>query len=239
MSYAGFRFAVLALAAAVGQSQTVISAKAGLVYFVTGNVSIAGSGPLAGGSVNRQLSQGDILVTADGRAEVLLNPGTVLRIGANTRVRMDSLALTDTHLSLESGSTVMTLRDAPKLAHVTIHAGNSIVTPATAGIYRLDADSPPALRVFRGEAEASEEQQPVSAKRGQSVRLSDLQLAKFNPHDADEFQQWAETRGTPPPTPMLPAMICLSPPSMNAPASATKMADFQAYLKECQHLDPR
>jgi len=242
------RLAILALSAAtLAHSQNVISAKAGLVYFVTGDVSIAGSGPLAAGSVNRQLQQGDTLFSETGRAEVLLNPGTVLRIGERTRVRMDSLSLTDAHVSIEAGSAVVTLSGAPKFDRVTIHIGGSVVAPRTAGIYRFDADGTPLLRVFRGDAETSPEQSTfseasfaaVSAKRGQAVRLADLHVSKFDPNAADAVQQWAETRGTPPPTPMLPPMMCLSSPSINAPASTTKMADFQAWMKECQHLDPK
>src|ERR1700733_6413894 len=94
------------VAAGVGIAQDVISAKAGLVYFVVGRVSIVGRGKLAIGPVNRQLNEGESLFSEAGRAEVLLNPGTVLRIGDKTRIRMDGVELTDTRISIETGSAV-------------------------------------------------------------------------------------------------------------------------------------
>jgi hypothetical protein len=47
------------LAAGAGIAQDVISAKAGLIYFVAGRVSIAGSGRLAIGPVSHQLNEGE------------------------------------------------------------------------------------------------------------------------------------------------------------------------------------
>src|SRR5579863_7122051 len=101
----GGRLAALALiAAGVGMAQGVISAKAGLVYFVDGQVAVAGSRPLARGATNRQLNPGEVLLSEVGRAEVLLNPGTVLRIGNKSAIRMDRVELTDARVSIEAGS---------------------------------------------------------------------------------------------------------------------------------------
>src|SRR5579863_9200337 len=105
----------------VGIAQDVISAKAGLVYFVLGRVSIVGGERLASGPENRQLNSGEILFSEAGRAEVLLNPGAVLRTGDMTRLRMDNVELADTHVSIEAGSAVVTVSQIPKLARVAIH----------------------------------------------------------------------------------------------------------------------
>jgi hypothetical protein len=253
------RFAAIALVAVVaGQAQRVISAKAGLVYFVLGHVSIAGSGRLPTGMVTRRLNAGEILFSEAGRAEVLLNSGTdpmlwnsgtVLRIGERSRMRMDSVELADTRVSIEAGSAVVTVNQLPKPDHVEVRIGGAVVVMKGAGVYRLDAGSPdtgdPRLRVFRGQAEVYRLSSPprdgedplengsgkTVVKRGQELRLPDLQAGRFNPKNADALQRWAEKRGTPPPPIPMPPMMCYSAP--------TNMATFTDWLTNCQKPEQR
>jgi hypothetical protein len=241
MSRPGVRLTLFALVAAgVGIAQQMISAKAGLVYFVLGRVSIAGRGRLAIGALNRQLKEGEILLSEAGRAEVLLNPSTVLRIGGMTRIRMDGVDLMDTRVSIEAGSAVVTVNQLPKLDRVEIHIGAAVVVMKSVGVYRFDADRARAdasvLRVFSGEAlvfreeGASPENGALKtvAKRGQAVRLQDLQAGKFDLKDSDALQEWAEIRGTPPPIPPMPPMVCYSDP--------TKLGELKEYMRDCLHL---
>jgi hypothetical protein len=226
------------VAAGAGIAQDVISAKAGLVYFAAGHVSIAGSGRLASGPVSHQLSEGESLFSETGRAEVLLNPGTVLRIGDKTRIRMDGVELTDTRISIETGSAVITVRQLPKLDRVEIHIGSAVVVMKSDGVYRFDADrlggSPPRLRVFSGQAETYRKEELSSeegglktlAKHGQAVQLQDLLVSKFDRKDTDELQRWADIRGAPPVI-LMPPTVCYSTP--------TNMAEFKDYMRVCLH----
>lgn len=222
------RLAILGFAAAgLGLAQQAISAKAGLVYFVQGSVSIAGGERLGIGAVNRQLREGETLFSDAGRAEVLLNPGTVLRIGDRTRIRMDTVELTDTRLSIEAGSAVLTVQQAPKLDRVEIHIGSAAVAIEGVGVYRFDANGGgPTARVFNGQAAVSSEDGASKiVKRGEAVWLPRLELSKFDLNHADELQQWAEKRGTPPPAPMLPPMKCFVQPA--------NTAELKDWLKDC------
>jgi hypothetical protein len=218
-------------AAGVAMAQDVISAKAGLVYSVFGQVSVVSSGRL-GAAPYRQLNQGDILFSEAGRAEVLLNPGTVLRIGNMTRIRMDRVDLTDTRVSIEAGSAVVTVNQLPKLARVEIQIGGAVVAVKGDGVYRFDGDpSPPRLRVFSGQAESNREEgthREAVVKRGQIVQFQDSRVSKFDLKDADAFQQWAEARGTPPPPPALLPIKCYSMP--------TKMAELSDWMRDCMHV---
>jgi FecR protein len=129
----------------------MISAKAGLVYFVLGQVLIASSGPLAIGPVHRQLKQGEILWSESGRAAVLLNAGTVLRIGDRTRIRLNSAELTDTRVEIEAGSAVITVGEAPKSDRVEIQIDGAVVMMKGPSMFRFDANrqiEDPTLRVF-------------------------------------------------------------------------------------------
>ncbi len=204
MSYWGARLAIVALSAsAAALAQKVISAKAGLIYFVEGKVSIEGSGRLSWGSKTRQLNPGETLVSERGRAEVLLNPGTVLRLGDASRIRMDSVDLTDTRVTLEGGSAVITVNNPPKLDRIEIHAGSVVVALKGDGVYRFDADgsgvSAPRVRVYAGQIEASAPGgATVLASRGQAVNLEDLQRTEVDTREADGLQLWAESRSTTP-----------------------------------------
>jgi ferric-dicitrate binding protein FerR (iron transport regulator) len=240
MSRTGLQLMALTLVSAgVGMAQKVISAKAGLVYFVLGRVSIAGSGQLPHGDVNRQLNEGEILSSEAGRAEVLLNPGTVLRIGNMTRIRIDNGELTNTRVSIEAGSAVVTVNQLPKLDRVEIHIGGKVVVMDGVGVYRFDADrrdtAAARLRVFSGQVLVYREEGKsrengawkTVAKRGQAVRLQDLQVGKFDRKDADALEQWAEERGTPPVIQMRP-MVCYLEP--------INLAGWKEYMRDCLHL---
>lgn len=210
MPYWGARLAMVALSAsAAATGQKVISAKAGLIYFVEGEVSIEGNGGLGSrsrlgmGEKTRQLNIGETLVSERGRAEVLLNPGTVLRIGDLSRIRMDSVDLTDTRVTLEGGSAVIAVNNPPKLDRVEIHAGSGAVALKGDGVYRLDAEGPgasaPRVRVYAGQIEVSGAGgATVVANRGQVVGLDDLQRSEFDTRDADGLQLWADSRSTTP-----------------------------------------
>lgn len=214
--------ALASIAAGVGFGQQVLTAKAGLIYFVRGRVSIAGRGPLTVGAAKPRLNAGEILFSEEGHAEVLLNTGAVLRIGDFTRIRMDRVELTDTRVSIEGGSAVVTVNELPRPDHLEIQVGGAVVAMKSEGVYRFDTDGAagPRLRVFSGQAEVHlEENREVEgvpeniasttvAKHGQVIDLRNLQLAGFDRKDADELQQWAAKRNVPPPFTTLAPMGC-------------------------------
>jgi hypothetical protein len=225
----------LAMASA-GIAQDIISAKAGLVYFVQGSVSIERQ-RLPIGAVTRRVDQGEALFSETGRAEVLLNPGTVLRIGDLTRIRMDSVELTNARISIEAGSAVVTVRQPPNIDRVEIRIGGAVVLLKGDGLYRFDADSlgvdAPRLRVFSGQAEVHREGDVLSrkgslkeiVKGGQAVRLQDLQVTRFEGGDADALQRWVETRDTPPEFRTIPPMECWSGPA--------NTAELKVWMSKC------
>lgn len=202
----GARLTILLLSAASATpAQKVISAKAGLVYHVQGRVSVEGSGVLTAGGRLRQLSDGETLFTERGRAEVLLNPGTVLRLSEMSRMRMDDVTLTDARLCIESGSAVVTVGVIPKADRIEINVGGTVVELRQAGVYRFDVRQA-RVRVYSGRAEArllsavakGNTTAKVAVKRGQSVGVEDLELARFDPNDTDAFQRWANARSRTP-----------------------------------------
>ena len=81
-------------------SQHFISAKSGMVNYVEGKPLVFTSDNEAGSKVSArdQLKSGDRLQTQENdRVEVLLNPGSYLRVAANSEIHILQTAFDDTH----------------------------------------------------------------------------------------------------------------------------------------------
>ena len=95
--------------ASAARDRFVISAKAGGVNYVEGTVGLArkrgGGGRLIKGDT---LEIGDRVSTGpDGRAEILLNPGSFIRIGPNSAFQFVTTSLDDLRLRVDRGSAVL------------------------------------------------------------------------------------------------------------------------------------
>jgi hypothetical protein len=198
-------FAGVVLLAGAVFGQKVISAKSGLLCFVQGRASVE-DGPLSAGEHFRQLQKGESLSTQRGRAEVLLNPGTFIRVGDMSRLHMDDIKLTDACVSLDSGSAVVTVNYILKTDRLRLIAGGSVIVMKKPGIYRVDA-SQGRLRVFSGRAEVRRDGTlaNVAVKRGQAVYLDDgLEISRFDIKETDALQRWAASRSLRTPFPRSP-----------------------------------
>src|SRR5271170_1289520 len=88
-------------ASAFGQNANL--ARPGTLNYVEGQASIEGA-PLSSKSVgNTTLETGQVLATANGKAEVLLTPGIFVRLGDNSTLQMVSPDLTHTEVRLDRG----------------------------------------------------------------------------------------------------------------------------------------
>ena len=83
----------------------IISAKAGGVNFVEGTVTVIRATGRSGILLKSdRVEIGDRVTTgADGRAEVLLNPGSFIRLGKNSSFEFGSTDLEDLQIRLDSG----------------------------------------------------------------------------------------------------------------------------------------
>jgi hypothetical protein len=201
---------VLLAAAALAPAQRVVSAKSGFVYFAIGHVWVD-NGPLKSGEIERQLQNGETLYTERGRAEILLNPGTVLRVGDMSRFRMEDVRLTDACVSLLNGSAVVTIKFLPNGDRVMVHLGSSaVVALSRPGVYRFDSGKlnvdQARLRVYDGIAQVQLDAStpPVSVGGGKSILLDDLRAVKFNAKETDALQRWADSRSRSMPAPPQP-----------------------------------
>jgi hypothetical protein len=195
--------AVLAVCAASGLAQKVsdkylISAKAGGVNEIVGDVTVE----RAGGRVGRLFKSDEVQVGekvstgADGKAEVLMNPGSYIRLGANSSFEFESTDLDDVQIKMHSGSAMLEVFGAEDF-DVTLTAGASKFTLLETGIYRVDvaADGNGSVSVIKGKVRTGNASDKAvgKGKRAQFAG-SGYAVAKFDRDEKDELELWSKER---------------------------------------------
>ncbi len=212
MNKYAFRIVAFALAAivlpsiATGQGrsagsalgdQYVISAKAGGVNFVEGPATVV----RADGRTH-SLIKGDSIevgerVTTEGisRAEILLNPGSYLRMGPNSSFEFESTSLDDLSIDVSRGSVMLEVFADRDFA-VKINAPGASYSLIKSGVYRVDvAGDRSTLSVWKGQALVLGEQETkVKGGRQAIVANGAVAVKKFN-KDEDALAEWSEDRG--------------------------------------------
>jgi FecR protein len=180
-------------------AQSVISAHSGLIHFSDGSVFLDDQRVEQKTGKFDQMNNGSELRTEEGRAEVLLTPGTFLRVGANSAVRMLSNKLEDTRVELLRGSAVLDQGpDALADTSVTILYNLDQVHVKKAGRYRFDSE-PPQVTVESGDAEVTGEGKTVEATAGYAVPFdSKLSARKLlgdsHLNSGDDLDRWDQAR---------------------------------------------
>jgi hypothetical protein len=175
------------------QSQYVVSAKAGVVNIVEGDVSFLRDGKSDMLIAGDTLRAGDSVKTGrDGRAEILLNPGSYLRLSSNTEFVFSDTRIHMLGMKLMKGSAIIE-------ASVIIEA-ITVVTPQgefplnNGGLYRFNI----------GESESSE----IIARNGKLLAGGVLvkegkkaiitkgapTITPFNKKIEDDFDLWSKER---------------------------------------------
>jgi hypothetical protein len=198
---------VSAFAAASANAQNrdarFISARAGGVNFVARDVTArrAGEKDWQRLSVKDDLKSGDTVRTgADGRVEVLLNPGSYLRAGAGTEFTLDDASLDNLQVTLSRGSAVV-----EATGYDNLDLSIDIVTPQAhvhlvrSGVYRLNVlpSGTTELAVYKGRALVGEAAVAIVTKSGNTIRLGvgGAEAAKLDKNDRDALDDWSRERG--------------------------------------------
>ena len=128
-------------------AQSVISAKSGLIHYVEGRVLLADQPVESHLGTFPDIKENAQLRTEEGRAEVLLTPGVVLRVGESSAIRMVTNRLIDTRVEFLSGSALVEAADLPKDNGVTIVYNDYAVRIVKKGLYRFDSEPAQVARV--------------------------------------------------------------------------------------------
>src|SRR5271155_2122995 len=173
----------------------------GTINYVEGSASING-GPLNQQSVGyAQLQPGQVLQTANGKAELLLTPGVFLRVADNSAVRMISPNLLNTQIELDRGLADIEVDEIHPSNDLQVSVGGANTRLLKGGLYAFDADKG-TVRVFKGEAELLERngnaQKAVKIKGDRQVGLAEnaeVQGVSFDRNQAeDALYNWSSLR---------------------------------------------
>jgi hypothetical protein len=184
-------------------AQSANSARPGTLNYVEGQASIEGRQLSAQSVGNTTLEAGQVLATANGKAEILLTPGIFLRLGNDSTVQMVSTDLTHTEVKLEQGRTNVEVDQIYPQNTVLIDLKNGQTQLLKNGLYAFDAGNA-TVRVFDGKAAVypganpQANVKPIDVKGGHQLALSGepLKPQGFNKDqaEADPLYKWSSLR---------------------------------------------
>jgi hypothetical protein len=192
-------------AATTGQAQNrekfVISAKAGGVNSVSGQVTFQHRGakdwqPL---TAKDDLDSGDVVRTGtDGLVEVLLNPGTYLRLPENSEFELTNAALDDLHVKLSKGSAIVEAAgiDGGEML-IRCDTPQTTVALVRSGIYRINLSPSGQTEVIVRNGRALVGNEGLKVKGGNKVLVgggAPVELAKYDKKNQDQFDLWSKER---------------------------------------------
>jgi len=124
-------------------------------------------------------------------AEIMLNPGSYLRLGPESAFRFVSTSLDDLKVELSTGTAIFEVYANDKF-DITIDVPRGALVLDQTGVYRINIDGGSSLlQVIEGRAVVG----TTAVKAGRSVILDGNAVpAKFDREDRDAFAEWSRTR---------------------------------------------
>ena len=180
----------------------VISAKAGGVNAVTGRASMLphGNGEWQQLTIKEDLEAGDLVKTGvDGRVEMLLNPGSYLRVGENSEFELSDNSLENLELRLIQGTAIVEVTGADDedlfIGITTPHTRMSIVRR---GLYRVSVVPGDATELIVRKGRVMLEGSHTKVNGGNKVVFSSnsFSVAKLEKADKQELalDGWSKDR---------------------------------------------
>jgi hypothetical protein len=186
------------LGPAQNRETSVISAKAGGVNSVNGRVMVTRAGNSQSLTEQDDLTTGDLVTTgAASQVEVLLNPGSYLRVGENSAFELADNSLATLRVRLIKGSAIVEAGglDQTEL-HITIITEQARVVVARRGVYRINAAADSTeLLVRKGRAVINDSPGDVIRSGNGVVFRGGLFVAKkLGKKQQDQFDDWSKER---------------------------------------------
>lgn len=175
-------------------------AQPGMINYIEGQVSV-GSQPLNQDAVGHaSLQAGQSIETQNGKAEVLLSPGVILRLDSNSVLMMNSPGIANTDLTLQRGRAIVEADEVLPQNNIIIRVGNSMVRLEKKGLYQVDAGNG-LIQTFDGQADVQVNGRNLKVSGGHELALdtnANLKVRGFDKKKASEaeFYRWASLRSS-------------------------------------------
>jgi len=192
ISVAGLAVAILASFSA--HAQYVISAHSGVVQYVEGKAYINDNEVDPKFGQFPDIKENQVFRTEEGRAEVLLTPGSFLRLAENTSVKFLSNKLTDTRIEVLSGSVMVECNEIAKDNAVTLIFQGNEMSLLRRGLYHVESE-PARFQVYEGEATVKNQSGQLTLHAGKQTPLGSVLMAEnFDKKQGDDLYRWSSQR---------------------------------------------
>ena len=191
---------------AQNREKFVISAKAGGINAITGQASVHGRGETDWQQllITDDLDAGDRVRTAyDGRVEILLNPGSYLRLGGDSEVELSNNSLENLEVRLLRGTAIVEATGLDDLdLNINISTPHTKLAIVRQGLYRLNVvpENATELIVRKGRVILSDSHTKVKGGNKVVFNATNVSVAsKLTKEekkltDAEEVDVWSKDR---------------------------------------------
>ena len=190
---------------AQNREKFVISAKAGGINAITGQASVhsRGQGDWQQLSITDDLDAGDRVRTAnDGRVEILLNPGSYLRLGGNSEVELSNNTLENLEVRLLRGTAIVEATGADDLdLNIHISTPHTKLAIVRQGLYRLNVVPGDATELIVRKGRVILSDSPHTKVKGgnkvvfNATNVSVAKLTKEEKKIEEDIDFWSKDRG--------------------------------------------
>jgi uncharacterized membrane protein YgcG len=177
-------------------SKYIVSAKAGVVNVVEGEGTVTRARPFA---IPDMLISGDELLTGDtvktgpgGHAEVLLNPGSYLRLGEASEFIFLFDSATGNRIKLLRGSAVIEASAMDEL--IFVETPTTKFALARVGLYRFNIPSDGKAEVAVSKGRVLIGNSTIEQGKRALVEGTTTAIAKLNKRDLDGLDDWSKNR---------------------------------------------
>ncbi len=175
----------------------VISANAGGVSEVSGKVTIIRDGKSKDLTTKDEIKSGEIVTTAnDAKAEILLSPGSYLRLGGNSEFQFEETAVDRISLKLIRGSAIFEVISIDNIGLI-VNTPKNRINLQFSGVYRIDLtdNGASAVSVFRGKVWLNGKTAVrLKSKQRATLENGEISVSKFNTKVSDELSSFSQIR---------------------------------------------
>jgi FecR protein len=188
---------------AQNREKFVISAKAGGINAITGDATVNSRGDAGWEQlmITDDLNSGDRVRTSfDGRVEILLNPGSYLRLGGNSEVELLDNSLANLEVRLLRGTAIVEATGADGLElNIGISTPHTRLAIVRQGLYRLNVvpEDATELIVRKGRVILSDSHTKVKGGNKVIFSATNVSVAKLNDQEKkvkDDVEVWSKDR---------------------------------------------
>lgn len=189
---------------AQNREKFVISAKAGGINAITGEAKVhsRGESDWQQLSITDDLEAGDSVRTAfNGRVEILLNPGSYLRLGGDSEVELSNNSLENLEVRLLRGTAIVEATGADDIdLNINISTPHTKLAIVRQGLYRLNVvpENATELIVRKGRVILSDSHTKVKGGNKVIFNATNVSVAKLTKEEkksAEDVDVWSKDRG--------------------------------------------